>query len=236
MWYHRHDVHFAFVKGTDVLIADTLSRAHRDEGRNDQGDRARIMNVNVSGDIPDKRLDEISEVASCDASLQSVMKLVLKGWPADKRETPVCALPYFNVRDCLSVVDRILVKGEAVVIPMALRTSVKRRLHSAHLSRDSMLRRARGIVYWPNMTGHIKQIADMCETCQEMKPGNPPEPLKQHSDGDEPWQEIGLDFFEIAGKHYFALVDYYYNFIEIDLITKTTSAATVTSLKKSNYL
>ena len=39
-------------------------------------------------------------------------------------ETPVCALPYFDVRDCLSVVDGILVKGDggdAVVIPLALR-------------------------------------------------------------------------------------------------------------------
>ena len=82
------------------------------------------------------------------------------------------------------------------------------------------------------MASDIKQIADMCETCQEMKPRNPPEPLKQHSDGDEPWQKIGLDFFEIAGKHYLAVVDYFSNFIEIDLMTTMTSSRTVTSLKK----
>ena len=66
----------------------------------------------------------------------------------------------------------------------------------------------------------------------EMKPQNLSEPLKQHSDGDEPWQKIGLDFFEIAGKHYLAVVDYCSNFIEIDLMTTMTSARTVTSLKK----
>ena len=81
----------------------------------------------------------------------------------------MCALPYFDVRDVLSVVDGILVKGEAVVIPLALRPSIKRRLQSAHLGRVSMLRRARGTVYLPNMASDIKQIADMCETCQEMK-------------------------------------------------------------------
>ena len=108
--YDRYDVHFVFVKGTDLLIADTLSRAHQDDSRNDQGDRARIMNVSVFGDIPDKR-HEIREATSCDPSLQLVMTLVLEGWPADKRETPVCALPYFDVRDCLSIVDGILVKG-----------------------------------------------------------------------------------------------------------------------------
>ena len=58
-----------FVKGTDLLIADTLSRAHQDDSVKDQGDRARIMKVSVFGDIPEKRLDEIREATSCDASL-----------------------------------------------------------------------------------------------------------------------------------------------------------------------
>ena len=74
MRYHSYDVHFVFVKGTDLLIADTLSRAHQDDCGKDQGDRARIMNVSVFGDIPDKRLDEIREATSRDASLQLVMK------------------------------------------------------------------------------------------------------------------------------------------------------------------
>ena len=76
------------------------------------------------------------------------------------------------------------------------------------------------------------QIAHMCETYKEMKPQNLPEPLKQHSDGDEPWQKIDLDFFEIAGKHYLVVVGYYSNFIDIGLMTTMTSACTVTSLKK----
>ena len=79
------------------------------------------MNVNMFGDIPDKRLNEIRNATLCDASLQTVMKFVLEGLPVDKRETPSCALPYFDVRDCLSVVDGILVKGETVVIPSVLR-------------------------------------------------------------------------------------------------------------------
>lgn len=65
-----------------------------------------------------------------------------------------------------------------------------------------------------------------------MKPRNSPEPLKQHSDGDEPWQKIGLDLFEIAGKHYLVVVDYYSNFIEIDSLTTMTSVRVVTLFKK----
>ena len=74
------------------------------------------MNVSVFGHIPDKRLGEMGEETSRDANLQSVMKLVLEGWPADKCEIPECALLCFDVRECLSVVNGILFKGEAVVI------------------------------------------------------------------------------------------------------------------------
>lgn len=58
------------------------------------------------------------------------------------------------------------------------------------------------------------------------------EPLRQHSYGDEPWQTIGLDFFEIAEKHYLAMVNFYSNFIEIDLITTMTSVCIVALFKK----
>ena len=145
-----------------------------------------IMNISMFGDISDKRLDEMGEETSRDAKLQSVMKLVLEGWPADKREIPVCVLLYFDFRECLSVLDGILLKGETIGIRMALKPSIKRILPSAQLGRDSMLRRARGTVYRPDMASDIKEIANICEACREMKPGNPPEPLKQHSDGDEP--------------------------------------------------
>ena len=113
MLYHRYDINFVFVKGTDLHFPDTLSRAHLDSSEGNQDTRVRIMNVNAFGDIPDKRLDETREATSCDASLQAVMKLVSEGWPEDKRDAPPCALPYFDVRDSLSVMNEILVKGRS---------------------------------------------------------------------------------------------------------------------------
>ena len=222
------------MKSTSLHIADTLSRAHLDSVEGNQDDRARIMNIYAFAEIPDKRLDEIREATLPDTSLQTVIKLVLDGWPQDKHNIniPSQALPYFDMRDSLSIVDDILVKGEAIVIPSELRASIKKRFHSAHLGCESMKRRARGIIFWPGIAHDIKQLADSCKTFQEMKPRNTQEPLKQHNEGDGPCQKIGLDFFEIAGKHYLIVVDYYSNFIEIDLLTSQTSTRTITVLKK----
>ena len=116
-----------------------------------------------------------------DTSLQTVIKLVWDGWPQDKHNIPPQALPYFDMRDSLSIVDGILVKGEAIVIPSELRASITKRLHSAHLGCESMKRRAKGIVFWPGMAHDTKQLADSCETCEEKKPRNTLKPLKQHN-------------------------------------------------------
>ena len=81
MRYNRYDVNFVFVKGTSLHIADTLSRAHLDSVEGNQDDRARIMNIYAFAEIPNKRLYEIRDTTLRDTSLQTVIKLVLDGWP-----------------------------------------------------------------------------------------------------------------------------------------------------------
>ena len=232
MRYNRCDVNFVFTKGSKLYLADTLSRAHLHSIEGNQDERARIMNIKTFGEIPDVQLEEIRQATALDSSLQDVIQFVMEGWPEEKHFVSPCACPYFDIRDTLTVVDGILLKGEAVIIPPALRTSIKKRLHSSRLGSESMLGRARNSVFWPRMSSDIKQMADACEICQQMKPKNIQEPLKQHVDGNEPWQKVGLYIFQIAGKHYLVTVDYYSNFIEVDLLTTLTSANRIHLLKK----
>ena len=89
MRYNRYDVNLIFVKGTSLHIADTLSRAHLDSVEGNQDHRARILNIYAFPEIPDKRLDEIREATLHDTSLQTVIKLVLDGWPQDKHNIPL---------------------------------------------------------------------------------------------------------------------------------------------------
>jgi hypothetical protein len=95
-----------------------------------------------------------------------------------------------------------------------------------------MLRRARGTIFWIGMNQEIKQLAENCEICMEMKPKNQKEPLLQHDDGNYPWEKIGLDLFEIEGRSYLLSVDYLSNFIEVDLLSTTTSKQVIEKLKK----
>lgn len=74
--------------------------------------------------------------------------------------------PYFDIRDNLSVFEGIVVKGEFIVILKNERQDIKQKLYSLHGGYDSMLRRARGSVYWPEMNAELKQLASTCEPCQ----------------------------------------------------------------------
>ena len=133
MRYNRYDVNFVFTKGSKLYLADTLSRAHLHSIEGNQDERARIMNIKTFGEIPDVQLEEIRQATALDSSLQDVMQFVMEGWPEEKHFVSPYACPYFDIRDTLTVVDGILLKGEAVIIPPALRTSIKKRLHSSHL-------------------------------------------------------------------------------------------------------
>ncbi|CAC5366465.1 unnamed protein product [Mytilus coruscus] len=182
----RYDIEFRFVKGVNLVLADTLSRAFLENDNAKETYRPRIMQENTFEDIPDARLQELIAATSEDAELQTLVDIINDGGPQHRDRVPYCTLPYFEWRDELSIQEGIDVKGEAILIPKSLRHDMKNRLNSAHLGYDSMMRRARGTIFWPGMVKEIKQMTDLCEICQESKPKNQREPLIQHSDGQSP--------------------------------------------------
>ena len=139
----RYDIEFRFVKGVNLIVADALSRAFVcNDNDNDCEQRPCIMNVNASDNFSDARLLEVKNAIEKDANLQSVTELILNGWPEDKDRVPNSSLPFFDMHDELSVVDGVIVKGEAILIPKMMRAEMKSRLHRSHLGYDSMMRRA----------------------------------------------------------------------------------------------
>ena len=82
------------------------------------------------------------------------------------------------------------------MIPSELLTDMKKCRHAAHLGYDSMMRRARETTFWPGMSQDVKQMADNCVRCQELKPANCRETLLQHEVGSVPWEQIGCDLLE----------------------------------------
>ena len=118
------------------MTTDTLSRAFLP----DPGIDVRVMATNSLLDVPDKTTQEVREATQKDPGLQTLLQFIDEGWPARKSDVPEPIRLYFDIRDTLSHQDGIILKGERILIPFTLRSEMKKRLHSAHLGCDSMLR------------------------------------------------------------------------------------------------
>jgi len=135
------------------------------------------------------------------------------------------------MRDELSVQDGIIFRGERLVVPQALRSDMKRRLHSSHLGIDGCLRRARECIFWPGMSAEIKECISMCEICHKYDTSPQKETLMSHDVPTRPWEKVGVDLFEIENRDYLVTVDYYSNYWEIDRLYTTTAKTVVQKLK-----
>jgi len=224
---HRYDVDFQWMAGKDLLIADTLSRAYI----NCPEETVRVMNINILPEIPDQLLERVKKETSKDEGLLLLWETIQAGWPEKKADTLPEVLPYYDIRDTLSGQDGVLVKGQRVIVPKALRREMLQKLHAAHLGFESMMRRAKEVIYWPGMQNDIKQVADTCEVCQERKPNNQKETLQQVNDGEHPWDRIGMDVFEIDRKNYLVMVDYFSGYIEVEYLPTVTSKQVITKVK-----
>ncbi|XP_074649040.1 protein NYNRIN-like [Tubulanus polymorphus] len=123
----------------------TLSRACADGDDN----RPRILEVREFGGIPDALVEEIMTAMDTDESMEVLKSLILDGWPNRKDLVPDCAKPYYDMRDVMSIdSSSVIVKGGAVFIPVALRSDMKRRLHSAHLGYQKSLKQHADVQPW----------------------------------------------------------------------------------------
>ena len=89
--------------------------------------------------------------------------MIQRGWPESRHEVPASVHAYFSMRDELAVSDELIFRGERVVIPEGMRKLTKECLHRSHFGVESVLRRARECLYWPNMAADIRQVVEKCE-------------------------------------------------------------------------
>ena len=109
-------------------------------------DEVAINNTTLTAFIPE-RLDRIRGATLLDRVLQELGKVIMEGWPNDRRRVPCRLLPYFSYRDEVTIQDGVIFRGERIVIPSSLRKSMKEKVHAGHIGINSSLRRARDLIY-----------------------------------------------------------------------------------------
>ena len=134
--------------------------------------------------------------------------------------------PYFDYRECLSVVDGVIMKGSCIVIPASLRTKTLDTLHSSHMGETKTIEHARTVLVWLKMQKNIiAHLSSFCP-CAEFKIRQKPEPLS-HNVPIVPWHSLSLDNFEFKGTYYLIVYDCFSRFIVVKKSDSLSARSTI---------
>lgn len=200
----RYNLEIRYVKGSELILADTLSR-NIDANRTTENDEwSKLWNVieNVNAldevDLQEATLEYIRKETQRDEILQILKTYIMNGWCGDKSTIPDCIKPYHPFRQELVIQGGIILRNNRVVIPTASRKKVSELLHYNHQGEQGTLRKARGLVYWPNMNDHLRNLVKACDTCNQFKGYQQSELMQTCKTATYPFEIVSLDIGEIA--------------------------------------
>jgi hypothetical protein len=156
-----YDIDIQYKKGSEMYLADTLSR-HFIKGQptkstfEDEFDQVPLTAEINRIIATEEKISKLKVETEKDEVLQQVKGVIQAGWPENKNVLDPTLVNYFHVRDELTVQEGVVLRGERVVIPKSLRKEILEDLHAAHQGVESTLRRARESIYWPNVNREIK--------------------------------------------------------------------------------
>ena len=115
----------------------------------------------------DDKCLSLATQTSKDPMMQALKHQIIKAWPYSRSECGKNLQDFWNYRDELSVLDRLVLKGSCIVIPESCRDKILDQLHEGHFGMDRTKLHARDSVYWPNINKDIECLVKTCDLCQE---------------------------------------------------------------------
>ena len=221
------------VPGKDLVTADTLSRTPvslptaKEEF---QQEVCAFLDL-VVNNLPatDTRLRDIQSHQDSDPACSQIKHFCQGGWPPRFHlKGPLKA--YISVKDELSVHKGLLLRGNRLVIPPALRKEILAKIHSGHQGATKCRARARQSVWWPGLGKELEDLISNCPVCCRHS-NQHAEPLLPSAFPDHPWQKVATDLFEWKKTNYLIVIDYYSRYIEMARLSTSTSNDVITHLK-----
>ncbi|KAF0290288.1 uncharacterized protein FJT64_011502 [Amphibalanus amphitrite] len=150
---------------------------------------------------------------------------------ADKFEwSPALSSAVQRVRDELSVHGQLLLRGDRLVVPAALRERVLTNAHAGHQGVVRTKQRLRERFWWPRLDRQVRDLLKSCEVCSQHdghvrreRPPLQPIPLP-----DGPWQRLMVDVIgpmrgPSSERYGIVLVDMYSRWPEVALCQDATA-------------
>lgn len=168
--------------------------------------------------------------AAC-PELEKLRQQITRGWPPSIKAVSQDLIPYFRVRDELSVKDALIFRGTRLLVPVALRHTVISLAHEAHQGVVRTKQRLRELYWWPQMDSQVQSTVSTCIPCQsnDKTQVTHPAPLQPVQFPEGPWKKLGLDVvgpFETATpacRYAITLKDYHSKWPELAFASSATT-------------
>lgn len=172
-------------------------------------------------------IQEIEEASAEDEEIAMLRKCVqTNDWTVGE--------PAFKaVRNELTVLGKLVLRGTRLVIPMKLRKQVLDLAHEGHQGIVKTKQRLRTKVWWPGIDRQAEQRCRTCHGCQLVGKPLPPEPLKRTELPTQPWQDLAVDLLGPlpTGEYLLVVVDYFSRFFEVAVTKSVTSGKMISCLE-----
>ena len=209
-------------------IADALSRLTQEvsnESKNVAEEYIRYVAENAAPKaIP---IQEIEEASAEDEEITVLRKCIqTNDWNVGD--------PVFKaVRNELTVLGKLVLRGTRLVIPKKFRRQVLDLAHEGHQGIVKTKQRLRTKVWWPGIDRQAEQRCRTCHGCQVVGKPLPPEPMKRTELPTQPWQDLAADLLGpfSTGGYLLVVVDYFSRFFEVAVTKSVTSGKMISCLE-----
>ena len=235
----KYNIQLEYVPGSQLVVADTLSRACLPDQTTETGDEEIAA---LAEHLDAEQMDALKMVASpatieliksaaaADDQYQLLRRQIDIGWQ-DTSVVPSAIKEFITFADELVDVDGLVFKGDRVFVPQEARGEILRRLHSSHMGTNACIRRARECVFYPGITADIKKMVSACSICAAHQSENVKEPLMPYTAPSRPWERVGVDIFTLHGRDYLLTTCYLSGFFEIDRLQSKGAKDVIYCLK-----
>ena len=221
------------VQGKDMHVSDALSRdpLKSADSVTEEEVEMHIHQVEYSWPVTDTGLERIARATQDDVILKAAFDYTVNGWPRRKEDAVIAARDLYPIRGELSVSEGLLLKGEQIVIPSDLRGEILEKVHAGHLGLNKSRERAKGAVWWPQITRDIKDMVGRCHYCIEKRPTQIKEPMQASELPARPYQKVGADLLTHKSDVFLVVRDYYSRYIDISYLPDQSSKTVIAKMK-----
>lgn len=225
-----YDYDISYRKTSEHSNADGLSRFPLPTKRKQTSEEKVVFYASLLDSFP-VTFTEIAKSTVKDPILSKVLEFTRNGWPTSLPDTQLAS--YCARQAEITISQECLVWGNRIIVPEKHQDAILKELHSSHPGIVKMKSLARSYVWWPHIDKDIETVANTCAPCISVLRAPPQATVHSWEFPDRPWSRIHIDFFgPFQGHMFIVVVDAHSRWVEIRIMDKITSQATIEVLQE----